>query len=457
MTAVANRLLANDLHMKEVQVEAAMRIQEIEHLKADNEKLKQRCRRTKEKNQKLDEIIDQLIHLHGIEVAQVVPSPPASPTGAGDERASEQDLQTQIFELTLSHDSMYYELNQAIAAKDIAIVKLQAKLLKIEEEFEDMVRKNGQSMREYREYLTDKQQREVDAYMKTYNAKLSDMCDKLSDSEQNNMTLVREKLELESQRLREERHVKKLMDDLHQLNYKHALLEQEVKELRVFRDTVHQTQEGGAAKKKGNKDSQQHLLEMAEKNIQISRLTEEQDRLKKQVAALMKTVQAELEENQLIRENNEKLANKIRMIKNTEQLVAKGVRLQVLNLSGVDKDGNRVSADSEALDKDRTIAETAQRVELALLQPMGGNPNASRKHKQGAEKRVKQLDGAVKELQKHAALIHEVNQRIWDDDDEPCFPATAEDSSSDSSSSDSDDENPFAMGENGCVVAKPAL
>lgn len=156
--------------------------------------------------------MQQLVFMHNIPMSSVVYSP-TSPTSPMSEAEVEDPIPV-LERLQLETDNLEFDIGNANSYMQVLEVRMQARIIKVEEAYDQLAEANKQNLRELREYLIDKQGKETDAYMKEYNSKLSKLSEQLAESEQNNMMLVREKLEIDMEKSDALNHVQRLEHEL---------------------------------------------------------------------------------------------------------------------------------------------------------------------------------------------------------------------------------------------------
>jgi len=194
------------------QIEAVTRIQENENLREENAKQQDKINVLKGKLIIQEEMVQQLVFMHNIPVSSVVHSP-TSPTSPISVIEMEDPIPV-LHRLQQETDNLEFDIGNANSCMQILEVRLKARIIKVEEAYDQLVEANKQNLRELREYLIDKQGKEMDAYMKEYNSKLSKLSEQLAESEQNNMMLVREKLEIDMEKSDALNHVRRLEHEL---------------------------------------------------------------------------------------------------------------------------------------------------------------------------------------------------------------------------------------------------
>jgi len=191
------------------QIEAVTRIQENENLREENAKQQDKINVLKGKLIIQEEMVQQLVLMDNIPVGSVVHSP-TSPISV----IEMEDPIPVLHRLQQETDNLEFDVGNATSCLQILEVRLKARIIKVEEAYDQLVEANKQNLRELREYLIDKQGKEMDAYMKEYNSKLSRLSEQLAESEQNNMMLVREKLEIDMEKSDALNHVRRLEHEL---------------------------------------------------------------------------------------------------------------------------------------------------------------------------------------------------------------------------------------------------
>ena len=502
MEVVKARIVRDDQHMKEVQIEAAMRIQENERVHAENERLKGKNSKLKNKLAVQEELLQRLINTQETPIASVVYSPdsPMSPISVAE---AIEDSQFNMVEMQQKMDGLEFELSHTISHSQIMEINMQSKLIKLEEAFEHMVNANTKTVRELTEQLMDKQNKEMDTFMKQHNEKLANLTNRLGDSEANNMQLLREKLDLDMDR-------SDAINKAARMGYELNKVSKELSELQIIRD-IQSTPVPQGGKKKTLRDPA-HALELAEKEIQIKNLTEELNKSRKQAAALNQHWTVLSTENASFRVEIKSLEERIKKYtafeQQARQRLESGVKVQVIQLEGLDRMGAKVPIESDQVDKERTIQGAVNSINLTLGKPTEAErdlkslldvsvcKHGSNKKKRAAEKQAKGLVNALTVLQNvhnnfsaHEAIYGElldsktniklcVEEKSDDDEfilkpdlqDEPILKLNEQDEPilkpdlqdepilkqdwQDEQDSD-DDFNPFTMGENGIMAAPP--